>query len=187
MSGHSKWAQIKRAKAVTDGARARVFARFAKQIALESKRTSGSVSDPGLAAVIARAKAVNMPKDNIERAIAKGASKDSNDLEPVSYEFYGPGGIAVVVYALTDSRNRTTQEIKHLLTKNGFELGAPGSALWAFTKSHDGTLTPNEPLLEAQESTEDSLSSLLTLLDDYEDTQVVYTNARGYESTEESA
>ncbi|MEJ0053705.1 MAG: YebC/PmpR family DNA-binding transcriptional regulator [bacterium] len=185
MAGHSKWAQIKRAKAVTDSARARVFARFAKQITLESKRAGGSLSDPGLVAVITRAKAANMPKDNIERAVAKGLSKDSGALERVVYEFYGPSGAAIIVDALTDSRNRTTQEIKHLLSKNGFELGAPGSAAWAFTKSREGGFSPNEPLTELSETDGESLSSLLTLLDDYEDTQAVYTNARGYESTEE--
>ena len=185
MSGHSKWAQIKRAKAVTDSARARVFARFAKHIALESKKAGGSLSDPGLAAVIARAKAANMPKDNIERAVAKGLSKDSAALENVVYECYGPAGVAIIVSALTDSRNRTTQEIKHLLSKNGIELGAPGSAQWAFTKSHGGHFIPNEPLVEIGEADGEMLSTLLTALDDYEDTQIVHTNARGYESTEE--
>jgi len=184
MAGHSKWAQIKRAKAVTDSARARVFARYAKQIALEAKRAGGSMSDPGLTAVINRAKAANMPKDNIERAVAKGASKDAGTLERVVYEFYGPGAAAILIDALTDSKNRTTQEIKHLLSKNGYELGAPGSAMWAFTKSPDGKFSPNEPLAEVGEADEEPLSSLLTLLDDYEDTQAVYTNAKGYESTE---
>ena len=185
MAGHSKWAQIKRAKAVTDSARARVFARYAKQIALEAKRAGGSVTDPGLVAIINRAKAANMPKDNIERAVAKGASKDAGALERVVYEFYGPGATAILVDALTDSKNRTTQEIKHLLTKNGYELGSPGSAMWAFAKSPDGKFSPKEPLTEVTDADEEPLSSLLTLLDDYEDTQAVYTNARGYESTEE--
>jgi YebC/PmpR family DNA-binding regulatory protein len=185
MAGHSKWAQIKRAKAVTDGARARVFTRFAKQITLESKRAGGSMSDPGLLALISRAKAANMPKDNIERAVAKGLSKDSGGLERVVYEFYGPAGVAMIVDALTDSRNRTTQEIKHLLTKNGFELGTPGSAMWGFTKSPDGKFSPNEPLAEVSEADGETLSALLTQLDDYEDTQAVYTNAKGYENTEE--
>jgi YebC/PmpR family DNA-binding regulatory protein len=184
MAGHSKWAQIKRAKAVTDSARARVFTRFAKQIALESKRAGGSLSDPALAALISRAKAANMPKDNIERAVAKGASKDSGGLERVVYECYGPGGAAILIDALTDSRNRTTQEIKHLLSKNGYELGSPGSAMWAFAKHPSGAFSPNEPLIDLAEADADALSTLLTLLDEYEDTQTVYTNARGYESTE---
>ena len=124
-----------------------------------------------------------MPKDSIERAIAKGTSKDAGLLEQVVYEWYGPGGAAVVVDALTDNKNRTTAEVKHLLTKNGFELGGQGSALWAFTKSGDGSLAPNEPLTELSPEDEVVFESLLTLFDEHEDVQRVFTNARGYEST----
>lgn len=183
MAGHSKWAQIKRQKAVTDAARSRVFSRFAREIALESKKVSGDSSAPSLAAVITRAKAANMPKENIERAVTKGASKESAELERVAYEFYGPGGIAVIASAVTDSKNRTTQEIKHLLSKNGYELGVPGSAAWAFKKLPDGRFVAQEPLQEVLGETETLLSDLLTLLDDYEDIQETVTNARGYEST----
>src|SRR5512140_2919551 len=109
MSGHSKWSQIKRQKSVTDAAKSRVFARYARLIALESKKANGVLSAPGLSVAIARAKAANMPKDNIERAIAKGASKDSGNLEQILYEAYGPGGVALIIDALTDNKNRTTQ------------------------------------------------------------------------------
>lgn len=182
MSGHNKWAQIKRQKAVTDGARSKVFARFAKLIALESKKASGSVTAPGLASVIARAKAANMPKDNIERAVTKGTSKDSGELDQVQYEAYGPGGVAIIVDALTDNKNRTTQEIKHLFSKNGSELATPGAASWAFTKTHDGYV-PNEPLVDIAEHEEERLSAILDELDEHEDVQCTYTNARGYENT----
>lgn len=183
MAGHSKWAQIKRQKAVTDAAKSRAFSKFAREIALESKKVAGNLSSPTLAAVIARAKAANMPKDNIDRAVTKGASKDSGELEQVAYEFYGPGGIAIIALAVTDSRNRTTQEIKHLLSKNGYELGTPGSASWAFTKSPDGRYTANTPLMSVAGEDEEKLSSLLTLLDEQDDVQEVATNAEGYEST----
>ena len=185
MSGHSKWSQIKRQKGVTDAARSRVFSRFARLITLESKKAGGSVTAPGLKAVIDRAKAANMPKDNIERAVAKGASKDAGDLEEVVYECYGPGGAAIVIDALTDSRNRTTQELKLIMTKNDIELAAPGSAAWAFTKSPDGKYAPNEPLMELSPEDEEKLGNLLTLFDEHDDVQTVYTNARGYESTRE--
>lgn len=184
MAGHSKWAQIKRAKAVTDAARSRVFSRFAREIALESKKASGNVSAPSLAAAITRAKAANMPKDNIERAITKGASKDSGELEQVSYEFYGPRGIAVIAVAVTDSRNRTTQEMKHLLSKNGYELGTPGSASWAFTRLPDGTFRPNEPLMEVPADAEEKLGEILDIVDEQEDVQEVVTNALGFQDTE---
>jgi YebC/PmpR family DNA-binding regulatory protein len=183
MAGHSKWAQIKRQKAVTDAARSRAFGRLARVITLESKKAAGNTSAPALAGAILRAKEANMPKENIERAIAKGTSKDAGELEQVAYEFYGPGGAAVIVSALTDNRNRTTQEIKHLLSKNGFELGSPGSAAWAFGKQPDGRYVANEPLMDVAEGDAEALSNILTLLDEHDDVQEVFTNARGYEDT----
>jgi YebC/PmpR family DNA-binding regulatory protein len=185
MSGHSKWSSIKRQKGATDAARSRVFSKFARLISIESKKAAGNASAPGLVSVVARAKAANMPKDNIERAIAKGSSKETADLSEVVYEFYGPGGSAIIVNALTDNKNRTTQEIKHLLTKNGFELGTPGSAQWAFMKGGDGTLTPNEPLMDVAGSDEESLGKMLEALDEHDDVQNIVTNARGFESTDE--
>lgn len=187
MAGHSKWAQIKRQKAVTDGARSRVFSRLAREITIESKKVAGNISSPSLSAVIARAKAANMPKDNIDRAVSKGTSALGGDLEQVAYELYGPGGIAVIATAVTDSRNRTTQEIKHLLSKNGYELGNPGSASWAFTKTPDGRYFANEPKMEIAGEDEERLSELLTLLDEYDDVQEVFTNALGYEETRDES
>ncbi len=184
MSGHSKWAQIKRQKGVTDAAKSRVFSRFARLITVESKKAGGIVTAPALAAVIARAKAANMPKDNIERAVAKGSSKEASDLEQVLYEAYGPGGAALIIDALTDSKNRTTQEIKHLLSKNGVELASPGAASWAFSREADGAYAPNEPLMELSEEDGEKLGAILDALDEHDDVQRVYTNGRGFESTE---
>ena len=184
MSGHSKWSQIKRQKGVTDAARSRVFSRFARLIAMESKKANGILTAPGLTAAIARAKAANMPKDNIERAIAKGASKDSGNLEQVVYEAYGPAGVAIIIDALTDNKNRTTPEIKHLLSKQGVEVAAPGAASWAFTKT-GAAYIPNEPLTDVSGEDEEKLSAILEALDEHEDVQQVFTNARGYESTDD--
>lgn len=186
MSGHSKWSQIKRQKAVTDSARSRVFSRYARLIAMESKKASGIVSAPGLAVAIARAKAVNMPKENIERAITKGASKDSGNLEQVVYEAYGPSGVAIMVEALTDNKNRTTPEIKHLLIQHGVEVAAPGSASWAFSKVGNA-FVPNEPLTDVSGADEEKLMTILEALDEHEDVQQVFTNARGYESTNDES
>lgn len=182
MSGHNKWSQIKRQKSVTDAARSRVFSRFARLITMESKKANGIITAPGLSAAIARAKAANMPKENIERAIAKGISKDSGDLEQVVYEAYGPGGVALMVDALTDNKNRTTQEIKHLLLVQGVELASPGAASWAFTKTGN-VYTPNEPLTEVVDADGEKLGAILEALDEHEDVQQVFTNARGYEDT----
>ncbi|HEV7121521.1 MAG TPA: YebC/PmpR family DNA-binding transcriptional regulator [Candidatus Paceibacterota bacterium] len=185
MSGHSKWSQIKQKKGATDAAKSRTFSRFARLITIEAKKANGNLSSPGLVSAIERAKAANMPKDNIERAVSRGNSKDAGELESVAYEFYGPGGSAIIVSALTDNRNRTTQEVKHLLSKNGFELGTPGSALWAFAKTPDGTYAPNEPLMDVSGDDETKLAQILETLDEHEDVQAITTNARGYESTEE--
>lgn len=186
MSGHSKWSQIKRQKAVTDAAKSRVFSRYARLITLESKKAGGVLTAPGLAVAIARAKAANMPKDNIERAIAKGTSKDSGNVEQVMYEAYGPSGVAIMIEALTDNKNRTTPEIKHLLSKLGIEVAPPGAASWAFTKN--GTVyTPNEPLTEIVGEEEEKLTAILEALDEHEDVQQIFTNARGYESTSEES
>ena len=182
MSGHSKWSQIKHRKSATDAAKSRIFARFARLIAFESKKSRGNISDPSLAAAIARAKAANMPKDNIERAIAKGASKDSVNLDHSIYEAYGPSGVAILIDAVTDNKNRTTQEIKHLLTKQSVALAPPGSAGWAFTKIGD-SYTPNEPLVELSEVNAERLAAILEALDAHDDVQELFTNARGYENS----
>ena len=182
MSGHSKWSQIKRQKGVTDAARSRVFSRYARLITMEAKKASGILTAPGLASAIARAKAENMPKDNIERAVAKGASKDSGNLEQVVYEAYGPAGVAIIIDALTDNKNRTTPEIKHLFSKMGFEVAAPGAASWAFNKVGNAYI-PNEPLNDVSGADEEKLGNILEALDEHEDVQQVFTNARGYENT----
>ena len=182
MSGHSKWSQIKRQKSVTDAAKSRIFSRYARLIALESKKANGVLSAPGLSVAVARAKSANMPKENIERAITKGASKDSGSLEQVVYEAYGPGGVAILIDALTDNKNRTTQEVKHLLVEQGVELAAPGAASWAFTKI-GAAYTPNEPLIDIAGEEETRLGTILEALDEHEDVQQVFTNASGYENT----
>lgn len=181
MSGHNKWSQIKRQKGVADAAKSRVFSRYALLIAMESKKANGILTAPGLAAAIARAKAESMPKENIERAITKGASKDSGNLEQVQYEAYGPAGVAIMVEALTDNKNRTTPEIKHLFSKQGLEVAAPGAASWAFTKVGH-VFVPNEPLTEIEGGDEEKLTNLLEVLEEHPDVQQIFTNARGYEN-----
>jgi len=167
---------------VTDAAKSRIFSRYARLITLESKKSGGILSAPGLSVAVARAKAVNMPKENIERAIAKGTSKDAGELIHVAYEAYGPGGVAILIEALTDNKNRTTQEIKHFLSLHGVELAAPGAASWAFTKE-EGNYTPTEPLIDVMGADEEKLRAILEMLDAHADIQRVFTNARGYENT----
>lgn len=175
MSGHNKWSQIKRKKAVTDGKRSKVFGKMAKLIAMESKKAVGNLASPSLRAVIERAKKENMPIDNIDRAVKKGAGGDAGNMEAVLYEAYGPGGCAILIEGLTDSKNRTVAEIKHTLSKRGLALAGQGAAVWAFAKTAEGY----EPQTMVPLSNEDgeALSSLLEELDDNDDVQEVYTNA----------
>lgn len=175
MAGHNKWSKIKHKKAVTDAQKSAVFGKMARLITVESKKAGGDTSSPGLRAAIDKARSVNMPKDNIERAVAKGTSADAASLESVVYETYGPGGVAVVIDALSDNRNRTAAEIKHLLSKNGYELASPGSALWAFENTAEGY----EPKTMTSVSEEDGekLTKLIEILQEQEDVQDVYTNA----------
>ncbi|MDO8604128.1 MAG: YebC/PmpR family DNA-binding transcriptional regulator [bacterium] len=175
MSGHNKWSQIKNKKAVTDGKRSKIFGKFSKLIALESKKAAGNLASAGLRAVIERAKKENMQNELIERAVKKGAGGDAGDMISVLYEAYGPGGCAMLIEGLTDNNNRTVAEIKHLLSKRGLALAGQGAALWAFSKSADRY----EPQTTVPLSDEDgeALSSLLEELDDNDDIQEVYTNA----------
>ncbi len=135
MSGHNKWSQIRRQKEKTDAQKSKTFSKYAKLITQEAKKAKGNRDAPGLKATIDRAKAENMPNDNIERAIKK-ATDNSAVLEAITYESYGPGGCAMIIESLTDNRNKASQEIKFILSKHGFALAGMGAASWAFEK-HD--------------------------------------------------
>lgn len=181
MSGHNKWSKIKHKKAATDTKKSKLFSVLVKTIALESKNASGDKNHPKLKAVIDRAKAVNMPNENIERAILKGTSKDSANLESVIYEAYGPNGIAIIADGITDNKNRTTAEIKHLLSKNGGNLAVPGSTLWAFSKNADGWQANN--LIPLKEEDQPAVEKIIAALIDHDDIDNIYTNS-GLPTTE---
>lgn len=175
MSGHNKWTQIKRQKEKTDAAKSRTFSKFAKLIADEARKSGGNRDATGLKTAIERARAANMPSDNIERAIKKAAGPDARALEAVLYEAYGPGGVALIIEGLTDNRNRTAQEVKHLLSEHGGNLAGPGAAAWAFQKTVEGWSAQTTVPVE-----DDALAQLETLVDKLEasdDIQSVYTNA----------
>ena len=175
MGGHNKWSQIKRQKGANDAHKSKVWGKMGKRISVESKKAHGDVNAPGLRAMIERAKKENMPKDAIERAIAKGTAADAASLEAVTYESYGPGGAAIVIEALTDNRNRTGQEIKHLLSEDGLALASPGSALWAFDKTAEGYLPKTTVLLS--DADDAKLMDVLEKIDAHDDVETVYTNA----------
>jgi len=137
MSGHSKWANIKNKKEKTDAQKGKIFTKIGREIAIAVKEGGGAdpANNSKLRDVIAKAKAANMPNDNIARSIKK-ASGDGNavDYEEVVYEGYGPGNIAVIVNVLTDNRNRIAAEMRHIFSKSGGNMGASGSVAWMFDK-----------------------------------------------------
>src|ERR1041384_6039233 len=137
MAGHSKWASIKHKKKATDAKRGALFTKLSRAITVAAREGGGDPDgNPALALAIQKARDASMPKDNIERAIAKGAGADSDaeTFESVLYEGYGPGGVAILVEALTDNRNRTGSEMRHIFSKNGGNLGEPGSVAYLFDK-----------------------------------------------------
>jgi len=137
VSGHSKWASIKHKKAIVDSRRGKLFTKLARAITVAAKEGGGDVDgNPSLALAVQKAKDASMPKDNIERAIAKGTGEggDASALESVMYEGYGAGGVAILVEATTDNRNRTGSDIRHAFGKHGGNLGEPGSVAYLFDK-----------------------------------------------------
>src|SRR5438270_7430801 len=137
MSGHSKWHSIKHKKAVVDARRGQHFTKLARAITIAAREGGGDPDgNPGLALAVQKARDASMPKDNIERAIAKGTGEgvDAEQIETVVYEGYGPGGVALLIEAVTDNRNRTGADVRHLLSKHGGNLGEPGSVSYLFDK-----------------------------------------------------
>jgi YebC/PmpR family DNA-binding regulatory protein len=138
MSGHSKWASIKHKKAVVDQRRGQHFTKLSRAITVAAKEGGGDIEgNPSLALAVQKARDASMPKDNIERAIAKGTGEgvDADQIETVLYEGYGPGGVAILIEALTDNRNRTGADVRHALSKHGGSLGEPGSVSYLFDKT----------------------------------------------------
>jgi YebC/PmpR family DNA-binding regulatory protein len=155
MSGHSKWHSVKHKKAIVDARRGQQFTKLARAITVAAREGGDPEGNSALALAIQKARDASMPKDNIERAVAKGTGEggEGERIETVLYEAYGPGGVALLIEALTDNRNRTGSEIRHLLSKNGGNLGEPGSVSYLFDKQGvivvDGGRYDEEDLMPA--------------------------------------
>jgi YebC/PmpR family DNA-binding regulatory protein len=155
MAGHSKWKQIKRKKAVTDARRASAWTKIIREITVAAKAGGGDPNgNPRLRLAVDSARAVNMPKENIERAIKKGTGElDGASFEELTYEGYGPGGAAIFIEATTDNANRTVAEIRHAFSRNGGNLGASNSVAWMFDRKGqiylDGARQDDDATLEA--------------------------------------
>jgi YebC/PmpR family DNA-binding regulatory protein len=137
VSGHSKWASIKHKKAIVDARRGQHFTKLARAITVAAREGGGEPDgNPALSLAVQKARDASMPKDNIERAIAKGTGEgvDADRIETILYEGYGPGGVALLIEALTDNRNRTGADVRHALSKHGGNLGEPGSVSYLFDK-----------------------------------------------------
>jgi len=154
MSGHSKWATIKHKKAALDAKRGKLFTRLIKEITIAARNGGDPDSNPRLRTAILAAKAVSMPADNIKRAIQRGTGEiEGGAIEEVMFEGYGPGGVAIMVAAATDNRNRTVSEIRHLFSKHGGNLGELGSVSWMFERK-------SQVLIEKDKATEERLMEI---------------------------
>lgn len=173
MSGHSKWAQIKHQKGVTDAQKSKIYGKYSRLLGSELRRLSGDKNHPAIRAIIDRAKSDNVPNDVIDRAIAK--ANDTKELQYCLFEGYGPGGIGILIECLTDNTNRISAEIRHMFSKYNGNMGTPGSVQWAFEKNSDGTWHPTTTV-EISESDMKQLSLLLEALEDNDDVQTVHTN-----------
>ena len=155
MSGHSKWATIKHAKGAADAKRGQLFTKFIKEISIAAKMGGGDpATNPRLRTAVLKARAANMPKDNIERAIKKGTGElGAVNYEELLYEGYGPGGVAVLVEVLTDNKNRTAASVRNIFTKSGGNLGATGSVAYMFNRKgvieYDAEVVSEEAIMEA--------------------------------------
>ena len=177
MSGHSHWAGIKHKKALTDAKRASVFTKLGRLISIAAREGGGSSeTNFKLKLAMDQARAANMPKENIERAIRRGTGelKDATQIEDIVYEAYGPGGIMMVIKTLTDNKNRTVGEIKAILGKFGGKLGGVGSVMWNFEIF--GSEYKPKNIMETDEKVKAQYENLLESLDNLEDVQEIYDN-----------
>jgi YebC/PmpR family DNA-binding regulatory protein len=176
MSGHSKWATIKHKKGITDAKKSKIFSKLVRFISVEAK-LSGGQDSPGLRAAVAKAKKVNMPSENIERAIKK-AGESSAQMENITYEAYGPGGVGIIIEALTDSKNRTAQDIRYILSKNNLALAGIGSVVWAFKKeiSPEGPVWKPSSTISISDPDLELLDKLVNELEEHDDVQEVFVN-----------
>jgi YebC/PmpR family DNA-binding regulatory protein len=181
MSGHSKWSTIKHKKGAADAKRGKIFTRIIKEMTVAARMGGGDPnSNPRLRSAVAEAKAANMPKDNVERAIKRGTGElEGVSYEEITYEGYGPGGVALMVEVMTDNTNRTTPEIRHLLEKNGGNMGTPGSVRFQFDRkgylSVDKKTTDEDKLMEI--ALEAGADDLLSFGDAFE----IYTSPENFE------
>lgn len=174
MSGHSKWSQIKHKKGISDQKKGQIFSKLAKKISIAAREGTDPLTNHRLESVIEEARTFNMPKENIERAIKRASDKNTATLNEIIIQAMGPGGIAIIIEGITDNKNRTISEVKHVLTENSFRMVSENSLNWMFNATN---WTPYSPL-EVDQATQAKLDTLLEILDNNDDVENVYTNLR---------
>jgi len=176
MSGHSHWAGIKHKKGAADQKRGLVFSKLLNAISIAAKTETNQQFNPRLRTAIEKAQQNNVPKDNIERAVKRAS--EQKDLEELIIEAYGPEGSAILIEAVTDSRNRTISEIKKILSDNNAKFGEQGSVQWAFESlnSDDGIIWRVKFKQEISEEAKQKLQKLIEELEERDDVQKIYTN-----------
>lgn len=197
MSGHSKWASIKHKKGALDAKRGKIFTKIIKEITVAAKLGGGDLeANPRLRTAVLKAKSENMPKDNIERAIKKGTGDlEGVDYVELTYEAYGPGGVAIMIEALTDNKNRTAADVRSILTKSGGNLGESGCVSYLFQRkgiiSYDGSVYTEEqlfePALEAGAEDVKGEGEVIEVTTAPEDFNEVLETLQGQDFKEESA
>ena len=175
MSGHSKWTQIKHQKGATDAKKSKIFGKLSHLIALASRKGGDPSANAGLRDAIAKAKAANMPADNIQKAIKRGTGEEKGAaLEEVLYEVFGPGGCAILIEGITDNKNRTLGEIRHILAKHDLRLAETGSCSWTFEKTQAGWQPKH--ILQVSKEDQEKLKALFEEIDELDDIQDITTN-----------
>jgi len=178
MSGHSHWAGIKHKKSITDAKRGKIFSKISRLISMAAKEKGGDPeTNPKLKLAIEKAREANMPKDNVEKAIKRGTGQlEGAKMEEVIYEAYGPAGLALIIEGITDNKNRTLAEIKHILNRFGGKLTEAGSVKYLFDRKGEDW-QPKYPL-EVDQKTKEQLEKLFEALDENEDIQEIYSNLK---------
>ncbi len=182
MAGHSKWSNIKRRKGAQDAKRGKIFMRHAKNIYNAAKQGGGDIEmNPALRLAVERAKADNMPNENIERNIKKATGDlEGQHFEEITYEGYGPGGVAIIVQALTDNKNRTASEVRHAFSKNGGNLGETGSVSFMFDRKGIIIIDNEKQNIDEDEITLEALEAGADDIMTHEDAYEIFTSPENY-------
>src|SRR3989344_7284816 len=176
MSGHSKWSTIKHKKALTDAKRSKAFSKIASVITIAARRGGDPDKNPTLRTAIEKAREINLPKENIERAIKRGTGEIAGAmLEEVTYGAFGPGGVAILITAITDNKNRTLSEIKQILNAHNAKFVEINSIQWMFRRE-GADWVPNSPIKIENENVKKNLDALYEELDDEQDVNEIYDN-----------